>query len=126
MEKSKAGTIALKNAFVKKYAVGSFGIFCDRNVRGSKKKSVHAEGRAWDCKVSVINEKEKGDAVYQKLQLLHNELGIEKLIWNNRQWTPLEGECTYAGVNPHTDHIHVEQSVEKANTLTEDEISLLL
>lgn len=125
--KSKKGTVALQNVFVKKYKVGTFGIYCDRNVRGENRKSVHAEGRAWDCKVNALTEKglKTGNEIYQKLVSLHKELGIEKVIWNNKVWTPKE-EKDYTGINPHADHLHIEQSIEKANSLTEKDIIKLL
>ena len=84
--KSKKGTVALQNVFMKNYGVGTFGIYCDRNIRGSDKKSIHAEGRAWDCKVSALNKKGliRGNEIYSKLQSKYIELGIEKIIWNRK------------------------------------------
>lgn len=126
--KSQKGTIALQNAFVKKYGVGTFGIYCYRKVRGGTKMSVHAEGRAWDCKVYADKDLDKGNAIYKKLQDKHLELGIEKVIWNRKVWTPADGESDYTGLNPHIDHLHIEQSVEKATTnpLTEREIARII
>ena|SRR5690606_29833444 len=122
--KSQQGTIALQNAFMKRYNVGTFGIYCYRKVRGENRMSVHSEGRAWDCKIRADKDLEKGDMIFSILKEKHKELGIEKVIWNRRAWTPEAGDYEYKGLNPHTDHLHIEQSVERATTnpLTEAEI----
>ena len=120
---NKPGTVALQNAVIKRFNVGTYGIYIDRNIRGGTTKSVHAEGRAWDCKTT---DYEEGTKVYNTLREHHEALGIEKIIWWRKVWTPSMGEQDYTGVSPHTNHLHIEQSVEKSESLTEQDILELL
>lgn len=105
---------------------GSFGISRACNVGGT---SEHKEGRAWDWKVSLRQQKSTAHHVihwllgrdrYGSRAARARRLGIMYLIWNKRIWIPREGWRTYCVArdggcfspsdgtarNPHTDHVH--------------------
>jgi hypothetical protein len=87
------------------------GIYNDRNVAGTKRKSSHAEGRGLDIHLSAENPDERlvGDQLFKMLIDAANVSGIDNVIWNKEIWSIHRlGIRTYHGVNPHTDHIHVE------------------
>jgi len=96
---------------------GTFGIYNPRLTRDGDKVSIHTEGRAWDCKCSARKQKATGDKIFNLLIEKSEPLGIEKIIWDRKVWSAGKTE-DYTGVNPHTDHLHIEQSMEKATTLT--------
>jgi hypothetical protein len=87
------------------------GIYNDRNVAGTNKKSSHAEGLGLDIHLSALDpgEGELGDQLYQALIRRARELGIDNVIWNRQIWSQSRGgPRQYTGVNAHTDHLHVE------------------
>lgn len=116
----QVGTHALFRVMTEKFrGVGTFGIYCPRVTRDGDKVSIHTEGRAWDCKCNAKIAKKKviGDQIFDFLIAKSEPLGIEKIIWNRKVWSGGKVE-DYTGVNPHTDHLHIEQSMEKAQELT--------
>lgn len=104
------------------------GIYNCRNVRGSSRTtSLHGEGRAvdfglkWYDKISVFEE------FTEQLRLNSAELGIQCIIFNRKIFSggyANKGWHRYGGVNPHTDHLHVELSWGAANRDLEDTIAL--
>ncbi|MGP5689792.1 hypothetical protein [Glutamicibacter ardleyensis] len=104
------------------------GIYNCRNVRGSSRTtSLHGEGRAvdfglkWYDKISVFEE------FAEQLRLNSAELGIQCIIFNRKIFSggyASKGWHRYGGVNPHTDHLHVELSWGAANRDLEDTIAL--
>lgn len=104
------------------------GIYNCRNVRGSSRTtSLHGEGRAvdfglkWYDKISVFEE------FAEQLRLNSAELGIQCIIFNRKIFSggyANKGWHRYGGVNPHTDHLHVELSWGAANRDLEDTIAL--
>src|SRR5690349_3424340 len=80
------------------------GIYNDRNVAGTKKKSSHAEGRAIDIHLSVLIPEEKmlGDQLFRALIRKAAGLGIDNAIWNTQIWSHRHGgPRPYHGQNPH-------------------------
>lgn len=90
--------------------ISATGIYNDRNVAGTNKKSAHAEGRALDIHLSVSRPDEKliADRLYRIFIEAAYQTGIDNVIWNRTIWSRSRGAHHYNGQNPHTDHIHVE------------------
>ncbi|MGD0126913.1 MAG: hypothetical protein ABSF46_16260 [Terriglobia bacterium] len=90
--------------------ISGTGIYNDRNVAGTNKKSAHAEGRALDIHLSVHHPDEKliADNLYRIFIEVAYETGIDNVIWNRTIWSRAKGQHAYHGQNPHMDHIHVE------------------
>jgi hypothetical protein len=86
------------------------GIYNDRNIAGTKTKSHHAEGRALDVYVSVLNpwEKQLGDLLFRAFIDLSRSLGADDVIWNRQIWSTSRPKVrVYMGHNPHRDHVHI-------------------
>lgn len=91
--------------------ITQMGIYNDRNIAGTNKKSAHAEGRAIDIHLSASEPEQRslGDQLYHALIRKAKSLGIDNVIWNRQIWSQAHGgPRPYMGENPHTDHIHVE------------------
>jgi hypothetical protein len=87
------------------------GIYSDRDVAGTKKKSSHAEGRAIDIHLNANkpNDRLVGDELFRVLIDAAHATGIDNVIWNRQIWSTRRPTIRhYPGANPHTDHIHVE------------------
>jgi hypothetical protein len=87
------------------------GIYCDRYIAGTHIKSAHAEGRALDIHLSALESEQRtlGDQLFRVLIRKALPLGIVNVIWNRQIWSRSRGgPRPYHGVNPHTDHIHIE------------------
>jgi hypothetical protein len=87
------------------------GIYNDRNVAGTNKKSSHAEGRAIDIHLNANQPSQRlvGDQLFQALIDAAHATGIDNVIWNRQIWSTRHPMLRpYRGANPHTDHIHVE------------------
>lgn len=115
------GMSALAMVCVEKYGVGTYGIYSNRKIRGKNTLSVHAEGRAWDAKCSPDNP--VCDRMAEDLWKHSEELGIQKIVWNHKYIDCETNEWKdYKGLNPHTNHLHIEMTREKANTLRKKDI----
>ena len=90
--------------------ISGTGIYNDRNVAGTNKKSAHAEGRALDIHLNVNRPDEKliADNLYRIFVEAAYQTGIDNVIWNRMIWSRARGQHPYHGQNHHTDHIHVE------------------
>jgi hypothetical protein len=90
--------------------ISETGIYNDRNIAGTSKKSAHAEGRALDIHLKVDDPEDKliGDNLYRIFIEVADQTGIDNVIWNRTIWSRARGQHAYQGQNPHTDHIHVE------------------
>ncbi len=104
--------------------VTSVGGYSCRSIVGGSATSIHGVGRAIDIMVDATNPEglRTGNEIRNFLINNADKLGIQRVIWNQKTWTPSkEGWRNYTGTNPHTDHLHVEINIEaskKAN-LTE-------
>jgi hypothetical protein len=88
----------------------SDGIYVCRNIAGTNKQSLHAEGRALDIHLRLTRPTEKyiGDHLFKAFVDLARSLGLQEVIWNRQVWSTTKPRVhTYTGQNPHTDHVHV-------------------
>jgi hypothetical protein len=95
------------------------GIYNCRTMRGSTFPSVHGEGRAAD--LGNPPGAAWAPKLADQLRLNSAELGIQCIIFNRRIWSgahPDAGWRSYAGVDPHNTHLHVELSRKAAQGLT--------
>lgn len=87
------------------------GIYNDRNIAGTNRRSAHAEGRALDVHLNAAepNERLLADQLAAALVRKAGRLGIDNVIWNRRIWSVAHPRWRpYSGASPHTDHIHIE------------------
>lgn len=128
--KAQPGAIALRNAVRRLYpGIGDLGIYNCRPTRGGGSLSTHGEGRGWDAKCDANTQKELGDRLAEDLieHCAMEELGIQRVIWNRRQWdSRTRAWRAYSGVSPHTDHLHIELCWESAKKLTEERVTEVL
>lgn len=94
------------------------GIYACRNVVGGNTTSCHGEGRAWDamCSIPVGNV-----LVKAILRAGPARLGIQAIIHNRRIYsarTPGGRPYVGPGLNPHTDHVHIELTRAAGQKLT--------
>lgn len=115
-ESSKPGTVALWQETVALFPpAGTMGICNCRNARGGSSLSVHSCCRAWDCACRAP----WGDRIAAFLVAMHRELGVQCVIWNRRIWSTTSPYWrVYTGVDPHTNHIHVELNRAAGSGLT--------
>jgi hypothetical protein len=86
------------------------GIYNPRNIAGTNRPSMHAEGRALDIGLSVSTPDEKvfGDQLFKLFIQNSQELGLDHVIWNRQIWSLANrGPRPYTGRDSHTGHIHV-------------------
>ena len=107
------------------------GSYAYRPIRGSTSGalSIHSEGRAVDIGVAVNPEgKNIGDRVFLALAKNAVALGLQRIIWHRQIWDARrpDGAPFTGSAGPHLDHLHVEQSREKADTLTYEEALLIM
>jgi len=103
------------------------GIYNDRNVAGTNKKSSHAEGRALDFHLDATDPSQKalGDRLFDAIIRKAEKIGVDNVIWNREIWSvgkKVGGKRKYNGKNPHTDHVHVEFTRAGSQYVTLDEI----
>jgi hypothetical protein len=102
------------------------GIFGCRTIAGTDVLSVHAEGRADDLMTGGAGW---GRTLADALVVNSGMLGVQLVIHNRRVWScsaPDAGWRDYHGINPHTDHLHVELTRAAASTLTAAYINTVL
>lgn len=113
------GARGLMSWYLAKYAddgAVNSGIYNCRAIRGGATTSLHGEGRAVDLGVRPYGAK-YGDELADLLRLNSAALGIQCIIWNKRIWSGYYKDWQdYNGINPHTDHLHVELSWGAAET----------
>lgn len=110
--RAQPGTLALREGVRASFpGIGDLGIYNCRPTRGGGSLSTHGEGRGWDaaCNATTASGKALGDRLAAALIKYHHVLGIQRIIWNRRQWDVNSGAWrAYGGVSPHTDHLHIE------------------
>lgn len=118
----RPGTIVLSEYVMDEFpGVGTFGIYdCRPNTGDPDQLSIHSDGRAWDAAIALdADGLALGNKVAAWLVANHEILGVQLVIWNRRDWNVVRGTWdSYGGPNPHRDHIHNEQCLAAANTLT--------
>lgn len=104
------------------------GIYNCRPVRGSTRTtSLHGEGRAVDFGLKYAEDIPAYDRFAEQLRLNSTELGIQCIIFNRKIFSggyESKGWHRYTGVNPHTDHLHVEFSWTAARRSVDDTVAL--
>jgi hypothetical protein len=120
---AQPGTLALRDYVMRRWPlVRSLGVYNPRYIRGSTTQwSSHAGGRAWDC--GTTPDEPWGNEIADWLIGNAGELGIQYFIWNRLSWRQERGWAPYTGVSPHTDHLHIEQTVAAGQDLTLEAIA---
>jgi hypothetical protein len=110
----------LRGEFDQVSSIGGYA--CRRNTADSSRMSVHGTGRALDVfipKRAGKADSTKGDPVANWLVLNAARIGVQLVIWNRTVWRANgTNEGNYTGPNPHTDHLHVELTVEASKLMT--------
>lgn len=110
--RAQPGTMALREAVRAIFAgIGDLGIYNCRPSSGGGGLSTHGEGRGWDAACNALSQAglALGNALAAALIKRYRELGIQRIIWNRRQWDVLTKTWrAYHGSSPHTDHLHIE------------------
>jgi hypothetical protein len=122
----RPGTVALRDYILAAFpGTRDLGIYAYRPIRGSTSSlSVHSEGRAWDCGVTVTEAgREVGDAVAAWVERHAAAAGIQYMIWYERSWRSDRGWRSYSGTNPHIDHVHLEQTRAAADTFSVEKLT---
>lgn len=130
--KAQPGTVALRQAVVALWPIlGTLGIYNCRPSSGGGGLSTHGEGRGWDCRCNALDSAQLtvGNHLATLLIKYHQALGIQRIIWNRRQWDVLTKTWrAYGGQSPHTDHLHIELCWASArdNPLTVEYVKMVL
>lgn len=114
----KPGTQALGDHLVATYGGRAEGYSCRQNTADPSKLSVHGTGRAIDY---YPPDSATGDRVADDCIAHHERWGVQLVIWDHRDWTCDDGWTSYGGPSPHTDHLHIEQTIEASETLGPDD-----
>lgn len=126
--KTQPGAQAMMDWAVRDFGQGArnYGIYNCRSVRGSTNRSVHGEGRALDVGFSGSGNP-AGTRLVQALLPHVGTLGIQMIIWNRRIYSARYPKgAAYTGVNPHTDHVHIELTWDAAYRLTRTRIQQVM
>lgn len=103
------------------------GIYNCRTVRGSTRTtSLHGEGRAADAGLKWVRK--EFQELADLLRTHSKELGIQCIIYDRKIWSGISksnGWSKYTGVNPHTDHLHIEFSWSAARLSEADYVELI-
>lgn len=97
------------------------GIYNPRTIRGTGTPSLHNVGRAWDAGTPSVEAKSQGTELANLLVTHHLDLGVQLVIWQRRIWSNIrkaEGWRVYRGTSPHTEHMHIELTIEAGAGLT--------
>lgn len=130
--RAQPGTIALRAAIRALFPIfGDLGIYNCRPSSGGGGLSTHGEGRGWDCKCNALSGPQlaAGNKLANLLVTLAQELGIQRIIWNRRQWDSRSRIWRpYHGQSPHIDHLHIELcwAAARDNPLTEEYVQQLI
>lgn len=103
----------------------SGGLYCCRQnsaATSTPTLSVHAIGRAIDLMVPTTGgdaDNTLGDPVAAFLVERAVEIGVQRVIWDRAYWNGERGFGLLSSASlPHTDHLHIELSVDGANRRT--------
>lgn len=123
------GARALLAWMQREYPQGrSMGIYNYRPVVGSESLSIHAEGRALDWGMPMVNGKgtPEGHAIVKRLAAHGQRLGIQAIIYDRKIWSARSPRGrAYLGAAPHYDHLHIEltkSAGERLNLATLDAV----
>ncbi len=115
---ARPGAVALRQLVLQHYpGTGDSGIVRACTAAGG---SEHKEGRAWDWRVNTANPTHVTQVAeftnwllapdeHGNTAAMARRLGIMYMIWDAKIWKSYQadkGWQRYAGVSPHTDHVH--------------------
>ncbi len=104
----------------------NLGIYNNRNVRGGRALSLHAEGRAGDTGFPFrIGGTPMGWQLANDLRTHHQALGVQQIIYARKVWRNTranEGWRSYTGSHDHYEHVHWELTRAAAADLSPTEI----
>ena len=119
------GTVAFRDFLLRRFEqIDSAGGFqcCRQNTGNTDYLSVHSIGRAIDLMIPMVGgdaDNTAGDEVANWLIMNAQHIGVQQVIWDRASWRAAraagEKMRPYEGPIPHTDHIHMELSVDAAN-----------
>ncbi len=103
------------------------GYSCRQNTGNTSQTSVHGSGRALDVMLPTVGNDEAdndiGDPIGNFLVENAELIGIQYIIWDQWTWGAHRSagnkESSYGGPSPHTDHLHVEVSLENSKLTTD-------
>lgn len=83
----------------------------------SKPTSIHGMGRALDIHVTCSGcaaDNETGDEIAHWLIAHAEEIGLQRIIWDQSHWKAvgLDETYVYGGGHPHNDHLHIELNLD--------------
>jgi hypothetical protein len=114
----------LRRRFPQLRSAGGFDC-CRQNTADLGELSVHSLGRALDLGLARVGgeaDNAAGDPIAAWLLTHAEAVGVQLVIWDRSVWQssrrPGERLRPYSGPVPHTDHLHVELSVEGAQRRT--------
>lgn len=114
----------LRRRFPQLRSAGGFDC-CRQNTADPGELSVHSIGRALDLglpRVAGEADRVHGDPIAAWLLVHAEEVGVQLVIWDRSVWQasrrPGERLRAYTGPVPHTDHLHVELSLDGARRRT--------
>ncbi len=96
------------------------GYSCRVNTASTSQLSVHGTGRALDIMIHEDRgdaDNDRGDPVANWLVTNAQVIGVQYVIWDRWDWSGARSgrkDGPYGGPIPHTDHIHMELTIEAA------------
>ncbi|MFZ9887332.1 MAG: hypothetical protein ACO3JL_07505 [Myxococcota bacterium] len=115
-----AGALTLRDHLLAQFPqIDQIGIYNCRVIAGTNAMSLHGVGRALDIMVSTVAgdaDNGAGDPIGHWLIENAELLGVQTVIWDSVIWRVSYSPRahSYAGSNPHIDHLHVEINLEAA------------
>jgi hypothetical protein len=91
---------------IDRWGITNIGGFSYRNIAGTRTLSKHAIGKAIDIMNSAVG---RGNEIANYFAGAgKGKWGVDNVIWRRRIHNAGRGWHRYFGVNPHTDHVHVD------------------
>lgn len=122
------GTLAFRDFLLRRFPqIDSAGGFqcCRQNTGDTDYLSVHSIGRAIDLMIPQVGgdaDNTAGDEVANWLIMNAGRIGVQQVIWDRASWRGSRAAGAkmrpYDGPIPHTDHIHMELSLDGAAAAT--------
>lgn len=123
---AEPGTKVLAAELLRAYGGHSVGIYSCREVRGGGALSLHGEGRAYDH-APRSGDLAEGYAVLDALAAVSDVLGVQRVIWDHAVYDEASpAGRPYRGADPHTSHLHIEQTRAAAASLDSETARLAL
>lgn len=95
------------------------GIYSNRNIAGTNKRSLHADGRALDIMTSHLGQQGTvtGNQIAAWLVANASTFGVQEIVWNGQTWSAARPywKPSSRGATDHADHVHVGLTAEGAS-----------